>query len=378
MAARDRRPTIADVAKLAGVSPSAVSFALNGRPGLAKATKSRILAAAAELGWRPSRPAQALSQGKAGALGLVLTRETDAIGADPFFPAFIAGVESVLSPRGDSLVLHVTGPDDEAAAYQRLAADRRVDGVLLTDMRVEDPRPSLVTQLGLPAVVVGDPDCAQGLCSVSLDDRPAFASAVELLVELGHRRIAHVAGPQEFRHSRRRQESWELAVRDAGLTPGPVLPGGFTADGGAAATRELLALDGRDGRERPTAIVYANDLSATAGLAVAHQLGLSVPEDLSVVGYDDTPLAAYTHPPLASARADALGWGAAAARALDAVIADGRADDVELPPAELLPRASIGPAPEESTAPTTGTAPTAGTARTARTKGGPTVRREPC
>jgi DNA-binding LacI/PurR family transcriptional regulator len=341
-AARDRRPTIADVARLAGVSPSAVSFALNGRPGLAKETKSRILAAAAELGWRPSRPAQALSHGKAGALGLVLTRETDAIGADPFFPAFIAGVESVLSPRGDSLVLHVTGPDDEGAVYQRLAADRRVDGVLLTDMRVDDPRPALTSQLGLSAVVVGDPDCAQGLCAVSLDDRPAFASAVERLVELGHRRIAHVAGPREFRHARRRQESWEQAVRAAELTPGPVLPGGFTADGGAAATRELLALDAA---ERPTAIVYANDLSATAGLAVAHQLGLAVPEDLSVVGYDDTPLAAYTHPPLASARADALGWGAAAAHALDAVIADGRADDVELAPAELLPRASMGPAP---------------------------------
>ncbi|OEV29693.1 LacI family transcriptional regulator, partial [Streptomyces nanshensis] len=319
-AARERRPTIADVARLAGVSPSAVSFALNGRPGLAEATKSRILAAAAELGWRPSRPAQALSRGRAGALGLVLSRETDAIGADPFFPAFIAGVESVLSPRGDSLVLHVTNPADEAAAYHRLAADRRVDGVLLTDMRVDDPRPELTTGLGLPAVVVGDPGCADGLCAVSLDDKPAFATAVARLAELGHRRIAHVAGPREFHHSRRRQESWEQAVRAAGLTPGPVLPGGFTADGGAAATRQLMALGVG---ERPTAIVFANDLSATAGLAVAHRLGLSVPEDLSVVGYDDTPLAAYTHPPLASARADALGWGAAAARALDEVIARG-------------------------------------------------------
>lgn len=347
-AARERRPTIADVARLAGVSPSAVSFALNGRPGLAEATKSRILAAAAELGWRPSRPAQALSRGRAGAVGLVLSRDTGAIGADPFFPAFIAGVESVLSPRGDSLVLHVTNPEDEAAAYHRLAADRRVDGVLLTDMRVDDPRPELVTGLGLPAVVVGDPACAGGLCAVSLDDRPAFAAAVERLVQLGHRRIAHVAGPQEFWHSRRRQESWEQAVRAAGLTPGPVLPGGFTAEGGAAATRELM----RPGAaERPTAIVYANDLSATAGLAVAHQLGLSVPEELSVVGYDDTPLAAYTHPPLASARADALGWGAAAAGALDAVIAQGRADDVELAPAKLQPRASMGPAPAAETEP---------------------------
>lgn len=337
----DRRPTIADVAKLAGVSRSAVSFALNGRPGIAEDTRERILAAAGELGWQPSRPAQALSRGRAGALGLVLSREAGAIGADAFFPAFIAGVESVLTERGDALVLHVTDTASEAATYRRLAADRRVDGVMLTDLRVDDPRPALTTELGLPAVVVGDADGAHGLCAVSLDDRPAFAAAVRRLADLGHRRIAHVAGPQEFRHARRRLESWEQAMRDAGLAPGPVLPGGFTAEGGASATRELLGL----GTDRPTAVVYANDLSATAGLAVAQQLGLTVPGDLSVVGYDDTPLAAYTHPPLTSARADAQGWGAAAARALDEVVDKGRADNIELAPAELRPRASIGPVP---------------------------------
>lgn len=336
-----RRPTIADVAKQAGVSRSAVSFALNGRPGIAEETRRHILATADALGWQPSRPAQALSRGRSGTLGLVLSRAAGTIGADAFFSAFIAGVESVLAERGDALVLQVTGTDGEEAVYRRLAADRRVDGVLLTDLRVDDPRPALTAELGLPAVVVGDPDGAGGLCSVSLDDRPAFAAAVRSLVELGHRRIAHVAGPQEFRHARRRREAWEQAVRDAGLEPGPVLPGGFTAEGGAAATRELLGL----GARRPTAVVYANDLAATAGLAVAQQLGLDVPGDLSVTGYDDTPLAAYTNPPLTSARADAHSWGAAAARALDRVIDRGRADDVVLPPAELLPRASLGPAP---------------------------------
>ncbi|WP_330177385.1 LacI family transcriptional regulator [Streptomyces sp. NBC_01498] len=356
----DRRPTIADVARRAGVSRSSVSFALNDRPGLAEETRRRILVAAEELGWRPSRPAQALSRGRAGAIGLVLARDTDAIGADPFFPAFIAGIESVLARRGDALVLHVTGPADEDATYRRLAADRRVDGVLLTDLRVDDPRPALTRQLGLPAVVVGDPGGAGGLCSVGLDDRPAFAAAVRELAALGHRRIAHVAGPQEFRHARRRRESWQLAMREAALPEGPVVPGGFTAEGGATATRELLAL--APGR-RPTAVVYANDLSATAGLAVAQRLGLTVPGDLSVVGYDDTPLAEYTHPPLASARADALGWGAAAVRALDEVIAEGRSDDVALPPAELVRRGSMGPAPGHAATGTPGHATTETTVR---------------
>ncbi|MFD7439009.1 LacI family DNA-binding transcriptional regulator [Streptomyces sp. NPDC059861] len=328
------------MAQRAGVSRSSVSFALNNRPGLADETRVRILAVAEELGWRPSRPARALSLGKAGAVGLVLAREPGLIGADPFFPAFIAGIEEVLSEQGDGLVLHVTTADREQALYERLAADRRVDGVLLTDLRVDDPRPALTASLGLPTVVVGRAEWAGGHCAVELDDEPAYVAAVRALAEAGHRRIAHVEGPQEFRHAIRRRQAWERTLADLGLPPGPLRPGGFTAEGGAGATRELLAL-----AEPPTAIVYGNDLAATAGLAVAHELGIAVPGQLSVVGYDDTPLAQYTHPPLASARADARGWGAAAALALHTVIADGTAPDVVLPPAVFVPRPSTGPAP---------------------------------
>lgn len=335
-----RRPTIADVAQRAGVSRSSVSFALNNRPGLAEETRARILAAAEELGWQPSRPARALSLGRAGAIGLVLTRDPGLIGADPFYPAFIAGIESVLSEQGDGLVLHVTSADREQALYERLAADRRVDGVLLTDLRVDDPRPALTASLGLPTVVVGRAEWAGGHCAVELDDEPAYVAAVRSLAEAGHRRIAHVQGPQEFRHAVRRREAWERTLAELGLPQGPLRSGGFTAEGGAAATRELLAL-----AQPPTAIVYGNDLAATAGLAVAHELGISVPGQLSVVGYDDTPLAQYTHPPLASARADARSWGEAAAQALQDVITNGSAPDVVLPPAVFLHRASVGPAP---------------------------------
>ncbi len=339
-----KRPTISDVARLAGVSPSAVSFVFNNRPGLSQETRERILAAAEEVGWQPSRTARALSRGRAMALGLVLTREPELIGADPFFSTFIAGVESVLAERGDGLMLNVTTPAAEAETYRRLAADQRVDGVLLTDLRVADPRPAMVARLRLPAVVVGDRRYADGLCSVDLDDRPAFTEAVRHLVRLGHRRIAHVAGPQEFRHAQRRQEAWAAALAEAGLPPGPVLAGGFTAEGGARATRELLAL-----RPRPTAAVYANDLSAIAGIAVAQEGGWSVPGDLSVVGYDDTPLAAHTHPTLTTAGADIRRWGAVAARTLDTVIERGTAEHVALEPAALRTRESTGPAPVRQT-----------------------------
>jgi DNA-binding LacI/PurR family transcriptional regulator len=335
-----RRPTIADVAQLAGVSRATVSFVLNDRPGVARATQERVRAAAEKLGWTPSRSARALSTGRARAVGLVLTREPDLIGTDPFFPAFMAGIESVISETGDGLMLQMSRPGDEVETYRRLAADRRVDGVFLTDLRVDDFRPALVDELGLPAVAVGAVEGGGHLPTVNLDDRPAVRHAVHHLVELGHRDIAYVAGPEEFVHARRRRQAWADALDEAGLPAGPVLPGGFTAEGGARATQVLL------GRPTPpTAIVYANDLSATAGIAVAQDAGLTLPDDLSVIGFDDVPLATWTRPPLTTCRATPASWGRAAAQALVEVIERGTTADVELDPATLVLRGSTGPAP---------------------------------
>src|SRR5262245_55220340 len=126
------RPTITDVARTAGVSKGAVSFALNGRPGVAGHTRRRILAAAAELGWTPSHRGRALSASRALAVGMVVARPAETLGADPFFPAFIAGIETVLAPLGQALVLQVVS-EGEHDSYRQLAADGRVDGVFLTD-----------------------------------------------------------------------------------------------------------------------------------------------------------------------------------------------------------------------------------------------------
>ena len=145
-----RRPTITDVAALAGVSRATVSFVLNNRPGVALSTQQRVRAAAEKLGWAPSRSARALSTGRALALGLVLTRGPELIGNDPFFPAFMAGIESVISESGDGLMLQISRPEDESATYRRLASDRRVDGVFLTDLRVDDPRPAWRTSWACP------------------------------------------------------------------------------------------------------------------------------------------------------------------------------------------------------------------------------------
>jgi DNA-binding LacI/PurR family transcriptional regulator len=342
---RKQRPTIADVAVRAGVSKGAVSFALNGRPGLAQSTVDRIIAAADELGWRPSNRARSLSVSKAFALGLVITRDPAVLSSDPFFPAFIAGVESVLATRGQALVLQVvTAGEDEEAGYRRLAQDGRVDGVFLSDLRHDDPRIGLLVELGLPAVTLNRPDETSPFPAVTLDDRPGTTAVVEHLLELGHTRLAHVAGPPAFVHATARAAAFAAALATAGLEPVAMEAGDFTAAGGISATRRLLALP-----EPPTAIVYANDRMAIAGLGAAQAAGLTVPDDLSIAGFDDSEISEYVHPGLTTVRADPFRFGEAAAQTLNQVV-DGVTDvpDVELPPAQLVVRRSTAAQLEES------------------------------
>lgn len=322
-----KRLTISDVAQAAGVSEGAVSFALNGRPGVSEVTRQRILTVARELGWTPSHRGRALSASRALAVGLVVARPPETLGADPFFPAFVAGIETVLSARRQSLLLQVvSGRAAEHDSYRGLAADGRVDGVFLTDLHVDDPRPALLAELGLPAVLIG-PDCGAGWSTVAVDDRPGIVAAVEHLVALGHRTIAHVAGPQTFVHGVSRKDAWAGTLSAAGLPRGPCIHSDFSAAGGALATDALL-----DRADPPTAIVYANDLMAVAGMSAAARRGVDVPGNLSVTGFDDTPVAAHLQPGLTTVRTDAIGWGAAAALALLALI-----DRKPLPPTDLSP-----------------------------------------
>ncbi len=335
------RHTIKDVARAAGVSKGAVSLAFNDRPGVADDTRARILATARELGWTPSPRARALSVSRALAVGLVMARPPETLRADPFFPSFIAGIESELSQHGYALLLQVV-PEHEAEhhTYRRLSDEGRVDGVFVTDLYVDDARPALLAELELPAVIVGPALPEAYWPAVGVDDQPGITAAVEHLLELGHTRIAHVAGPSEMVHGRSRREAWATALTRAGHPEGPWVEGDFSAEAGAVATRQLLDLT-----EPPTAIVYANDLMAIAGLSVASARGIDVPGRLSITGYEDTELAAHVQPPLTTVSTDVTGWGRAAARRLLELVDHRDATDFPLQPPRLVVRGSTGPSP---------------------------------
>lgn len=332
--------TIGDVAARAKVSKSAVSFVFNGRAGVGEAARDRILQAAEELGWRPDARARALSRSRAQALGLVVRREPELLSTDPFFPQFVAGVESGLSGIGYALVLQVVDSEQmERDAYVRFAHEARVDGVFLTDLRTNDDRPSELASLGMPCVLVG-PTGPGGsdLEPIGVDDSAGIRRAVRHLYALGHRRIAHVAGAERYVHSDVRRRAWVDEMEQLGLEAGPIVDADFTGASGARATHELLDLS-----RPPTAIVYANDLMAIAGMSAAADRGVRVPADLSVVGFDDIPLAPYIVPPLTTVRQDVFAWGAVCARTLVAIVEGKEPATPLLPPVEFIVRGSTGP-----------------------------------
>jgi DNA-binding LacI/PurR family transcriptional regulator len=334
-----KRPTIADIARVAGVSKGAVSYALNGQPGVSEATRQRILTIAAEIGFKANSAARALSGSSAGAVGLALCRPARILGVEPFFMELISGIEAELSARSYGLTLQVVADHaTEIAVYERWWGERRVDGVLIVDVRVDDRRLEAVRSLQLPAIAIAGPGEFPGVPHVWSDDAAAVAEAVEYLFALGHRTIARVGGPADLLHTAIRTEAFAAVCGRLGVRHAVTVPSDYSDEEGSRATRRLLSSGGR-----PTAIIYDNDIMAVAGLAVAQEMGLSVPGDLSIVAWDDSVLCRLVHPPLTALSRDVAAYGTKAARQLLALIGDGAASPVQDETAHLVPRGSTAP-----------------------------------
>lgn len=347
---RARRPgrvTITDVAARAGVSRGAVSLAFNNRPGVSEATRERIMAAVAELGWVPNQAAIKLSGSATGAgdtVGLVVARPARQLGLEPFYMEFISGVESVLEEQGCSLLLHlVRDTDQEIAVHRQWWQSRRIAGSILVDIRQNDPRITELATIGLPAVAVGHPSLTGDFTSVWTDDETAVHEAVRYLAALGHRRIARVGGHPTLGHTMIRTAALNAIVAELGLEPARSLTTDYSGEQGARATRSLLA-----SRERPTAIVYDNDIMAVAGLSVAAEMGLSVPRDISLIAWDDSQLCRLTHPNLSAMSHDVFGFGADVTRRLFDVVHRRNPSSGPAATPVLLPRGSSAP-PQDTT-----------------------------
>lgn len=297
MSARGSSPTIVDVAREAGVSIKTVSRVLNHEPGVHESTRDQVLKVVEALRYRPKQSARSLAGGRSFLIGL-LYYDPSAI--------FVGSVQQGATLRcrelGYHLVvesLHNDAPDLRQQ-IDRMVLALRPDGMILTPPLCDNPEVlAALRDSGTPCVLMSPERDLPGVPSVRMDDVHAAEEITNLLLSLGHQRIAFIKGPPDQSASALRYQGFVNALRAHGLEPDPELiqPGSFTFASGRDAAHQLLSR-----RQRPTAVFASNDDMALGVLAAAQRLGLPVPGELSVTGFDDSPTAALVWPPLTTVR----------------------------------------------------------------------------
>lgn len=300
---RIRRPSLRDVAELAGASPQTVSRVANGEPNVTDALRNRVLTAMNELGYRPNAAARAIRRGAFNTVGIVyhdlvrvgVHRSVEAISVSAAEHDFA----TTLMP------LPVSSSQAAGGAFMRLG-EMAVDAIIVILPDRFDAVESLHIPPGVPAVVIGPPVLA-GAASLDFDQALGARTAVEHLLSLGHRTVHHIAGPVGSYAADSRVRSWETTLRDHGRPVPEALTGDWTPESGYRATQQLLNTG------RPSAIFAANDQMALGAYRAIQEAGLRIPDDISVVGFDDVAEAAMYPPPLTSIAQD---WTALGRRAL--------------------------------------------------------------
>ena len=334
-------PTLRDVAQLAGVHPATASRALNPqtRPLVNADTARKVLRAAESLGYQPNPIARSLKTAKTTTVGVVIPDLTN-----PLFPPIVRGIERVLSAAGYSawIVNTDNDPKREEAQIESLRS-RQVEGLIVATARREHPLLVRLHQQGVRMVLVNRRVDDLELPSVTADDAVGIGLAVAHMAALGHRRMAHLAGPQDTSTGVVRARAFRHALRDHGLPADPALTAESTywseADG-AQALRRLL-----DAGAQFTAIVCGNDLLALGCYDVFAERGLRCPEDVSVVGFNGMPFLDKMRPPLTTVSIPQYELGYEAARLLlDAIEEPDRTPrSVRLPPSLVVRQSTAAP-----------------------------------
>lgn len=340
------KPTIADVAREAGVSTTTVSHALNGTRFVAEATRRRIDDAVERLQYEVNSVAQSLKRDKSDAIGLLITDISN-----PFFTSLVRGVEDVANRAGYSVILCNTDEDPaKELTYLRVLRRKRVDGILLAPTGTRQPLLDGLVDDGFPVVCIDRPSPGSPCDAVLVDNVGGARAAVQHLIRLGHRRVGVISGLAPVGTSSERLDGYREALRDHGIPEDPALvrEGNSRLDGGYRRVLELLDLPAP-----PTAVFTTNNLMTLGALGALQARGVRVPDDVAVVGFDDFEWAVVLRPRLTTVAQPTYEIGETAARLLlDRVErkSDGAPRRVVLP-TRLLVRESCGadsqPEPQE-------------------------------
>ncbi len=296
--------TIREVARQAGVSVATVSRVLNSSGPVNDGTRARIERVAAELRYVPNGAARSLITSRTTTLGVILP---DLHGE--FFSEVIRGIDGAARQRGYHLLVSSSHSDRAELDAVLRSMNGRVDGLLVMSPHVDARVLQQVLPAKLPAVILGS-TTGEVLAHwhVTMDNAGGARQITQHLIEMGHRQLVHLAGPEANADARERQQGFQAALQGAGLNP-QVVPGDFTERGGAEAALRVF-----DSAELPTALVAANDSMAIGAILALRERGVRVPEDVAVTGFDDLPIGRYFTPALTTVHVsiDALGAQATA------------------------------------------------------------------
>ncbi len=339
--------TLKDIAAKVGYSVTTVSRALGGYDDVAEDTRRLIVQTAEEMGYRPNVMAQRLQKQRTDTLGFVIPTFGPRF-SDPFFSELLAGMGNEAASHDFDVLVSTRPPDSEAEAlaYERLVQEGRVDGLMLTRTRINDPRIAYLLAQDFPFVAFGRTRGVGAYACVDMDGELGMFNATRYLIELGHRDIAIMSPPPNLMFTVYRTQGFQraMAAYDLPIEPAWHESGDLTERDGYAAGCRLL-----DGERPPTAIIAGNDLMAIGAMRAAHERGLRVGQDLSVVGFDDITWAEHANPPLTTMRQPIYELGRRVCRMLVQILAGQPLDEegcqVLFEP-ELMVRASSGPPPD--------------------------------
>jgi len=290
-----KRVNIQEVAKLAGVSPSTVSRALNNHPGISEKTRQKIIEVAKKLNYKPNYRGQILTTKSTKNIGLLITDITN-----PFFPELVRGAEERASEAGYTILLGNTSESEEKETnYLDFFSRGPVDGVIISASRISNEHIINLAEEGLPIVVINRMLEHPKISYVSTDMEKGGYLATKHLIKLGHSRIAFINGPKLSEAAERRLSGYKRALTESKIRYNPNLISFNTpvADSGYKEAIKLLCA-----KNPPSAIFTYNDLMAFGVIKAAKELGIKIPEELSIIGFDDIFFSNFTDPPLTTVR----------------------------------------------------------------------------
>ncbi|WP_044339852.1 LacI family DNA-binding transcriptional regulator [Rossellomorea aquimaris] len=306
--------TIKDIARVAGVSVTTVSRALNGYSDVNEDTRKKIAQVAKDLNYSPNSIARSLVMKKSKTIGLLVSGFTKESVKDNFIVEVLAGINEFVSGSDYDLVLFNTNSSKQREkTYTQLCRERRVDGVIIQGIRTDDPYLQEVVESDIPCVLIDIPLESEYVSHVTTDNVLGAEKAVQHLIQCGHTNIGMINGHDYAFVSQQRLEGYNNALQGAQLelNSSYIVNGEFTEESGKKAAAALLT-----SHPEMTALFCASDLMAIGAMSAAKQLNIRVPEDLSIVGYDDILLASYVSPKLTTVRQNKFQLGYEGARLL--------------------------------------------------------------